>query len=112
MKQNSLDSGAIISLEDTLSSAFWYKKELRHFLRTSGINQELLVPLDWSEYKRNIVAHLVGGMATHANEYGEDLITLAIAVCEIGDPTWLLNVQGNGKELYADAVHKLYKFNE
>lgn len=105
-----LDPGMITALKETLRSAFWYKKELRRFLLNCGVNQGLIAQLDWSQYKIDIISHLVDGMSMNPQLYSEELLEVAIAVAKLGDPKWLLKVQGNGKELYDSAVERIKDF--
>lgn len=49
-------------------------------------------------------------MSINPQLYSEDLLRVAIAVAKIGNPKWLLRVQGNGKELYEAAVEQLQDF--
>lgn len=105
-----LDPGTITALKEALCSAFWYKKELRRFLLNCGVNQKLLAQLDWNQYKITIISQLIDGMSINPQLYSEDLLRVAIAVAKIGNPKWLLRVQGNGKELYEAAVEQLQDF--
>ena len=90
-------------LKEALTHAFWYKKDLRPFLATTLDDHTLVANLNWSEYKRNIVAQLVDSMAANQSTYFDQLVNLAISAAEISDPHWLKQVEG-GEEKYRAAV--------
>lgn len=106
-----LAPGTIAALKETLRSAFWYKNDLRRFLLNCGVNQTLIGQLDWDhEYKRTLISQLIDGMSMNPQLYSEELLEVAVAVAKLGDPTWLLKVQGNGKELHDEAVERVRDF--
>ena len=111
MALRALDPGMITALKETLRSAFWYKSDLRRFLLNCGVNQRLIGQLNWEdEYKRILISQLIDGMSINPQLYSKELLGIAIAVARIGDPKWLLKGQGNGKELYDEAVDRLKDF--
>ena len=84
MKQQ-ISPAAIQALKEALTLVYWYKSDLRSFLSQCLSDSTLLSRLDWSGYKRNIVATLVGHLARHQDVYQLELIRLMSAVCQVTD---------------------------
>ena len=76
---------AIQALKEALTLVYWYKKDLRSFLSQCLSDPAVLSRLNWSEYKRNIVATLVDHLTRHQEVYQLDLIRIMTAVCQITD---------------------------
>jgi len=93
-------------LKEALSLAFWYKKDLRAFLSVALPDVGLVSHLDWTDYKRNIVARLVDTMAGNQSTYLEELLTLILATADITDPSHLKRVE-DGERKYDEAVAAL-----
>jgi hypothetical protein len=60
-----INPAALPALKEALVLAFWYKKDLRSFLTSSLGRGELIAHLDWTDYKRSIVAQLVDSLAAN-----------------------------------------------
>ncbi len=95
-------SAACIALKDALASVYWYKSDLRSFLTSTIANPALLAPLNWADYKRNIVAQLVDYMTKRQDQYQGELIRLMSEVSNIDDFSHLERLEG-GKEKAAEA---------
>jgi restriction endonuclease Mrr len=93
-------------LKEALTLGFWYKPDLRAFLTSCLSNRGLVAHLDWTDYKRNVVAQLVDTLARDQHKYFEDLLTLILATADITDPAHLKRVD-DGQRKYADAVEAL-----
>jgi len=93
-------------LKEALSLAFWFKKDLRAFLSTSLNDSALAAHLDWTDYKRNIVAQLVSSMAGAQHKYLDDLLNLLLATADIEDPQHLKRLE-DGQRKYDEAVDAL-----
>ncbi|WP_119726345.1 restriction endonuclease [Thermomonospora amylolytica] len=93
-------------LKEALTNAFWYKKDLRAFLTSCLGRGELIAHLDWTDYKRSIVAQLVDSMAANQHRYFEDLLNLLLATADIADPSHLKRLE-DGKVRYEIAVESL-----
>lgn len=76
---------AIQALKEALTLVYWYKSDLRGFLSQCLSDPALLSRLNWSGYKRNIVATLVDHLAKHQESYQVELIRLMSAVCQVSD---------------------------
>ena len=76
---------AIQSLKEALSLVYWYKSELRSFLSQNLSDPSVLSRLNWNDYKRNIVATLIGHLVKNEEIYQRDLIRLMVEVCEVTD---------------------------
>ena len=105
MVAKKINPATIQSLTEALSFAYWYKNDLRAFLITALPDNNLIPQLDWSEgnYKRDAVRQLMRAMASRA-EYNEDLLTLALATADIGDPKHLKKLDDNGKQYKAASI--------
>ncbi len=93
-------------LKEALSLSFWYKKDLRAFLSVVLPDVGLVGNLDWTDYKRNIVARLVDIMASNQPTYLDELLTLILATADIVDPSHLKRVE-DGDRKYEEAVEAL-----
>ena len=93
-------------LKEALSLTFWYKKDLRAFLSVVLPDVGLVGHLDWTDYKRNVVASLVDTMAAHQGKYLDELLTLILATADITDPSHLRRVE-DGERKYQEAVSAL-----
>lgn len=83
MKQ--ISPAAINCLKEALTSAYWYKSDLRSFLTGCLSDASLLSRLNWDDYKRNIVGNLVGFMVRNEQEYQGDLLRLMSETARISD---------------------------
>ena len=84
---------AIQALKEALTLVYWYKSELRSFLSQCLADPAVLSRLNWTEYKRNIVATLVDHLAMNEEVYQRDLIRLMSEVCNINDYTHLRKLE-------------------
>ena len=98
-------------LKEALSLTFWYKKDLRAFLGVVLPDIGLVSHLDWTDYKRNIVAQLVDTMSQTQNKYLDELLNLILATADIKNPSHLKRVD-DGERKYADAVAALETLRE
>ena len=98
-----VNPAAIHALKEALVLAFWYKKDLRAFLTTCLGRGELIAHLDWTDYKRPIVAQLVDSLAADQHRHFSELLNLLLATADITDPSHLKRVE-DGARKYDDAV--------
>ncbi|WP_371784680.1 hypothetical protein [Streptosporangium subroseum] len=101
-----ISPAALHPLKEALTLAFWYKPDLRAFLTTSLQSRELIAQLDWTDYKRSIVAQLVDSLAANQHRYFDELLNLILATADITDPSHLKRLD-NGAEKYSNAVEAL-----
>lgn len=82
-----LNPAAIGALKEALTSIYWFKRDLRSFLRTACGDdaQALLAGLNWEQYKFHLVSDLVDTMAQQQPRYKDSLIRLMLAVCDFND---------------------------
>jgi len=76
---------AIVALKEALTNLYWYKNDLRTFVRNTLGNSALVASLNWGDYKRNIVNDLVDHMASRETRYRLDLIRLMTEVARVED---------------------------
>lgn len=50
-----MSPAVLVPLQDALATAYWYKTDLRAFLRSATGEPDLIAQLDWTDFKRNIV---------------------------------------------------------
>lgn len=89
---------AIQALKEALSLVYWYKSELRSFLSQSLSDPSVLSRLNWNDYKRNIVATLIGHLVKNEEVYQRDLIRLMVEVCEVTDFSHLEKLEDGDKK--------------
>ena len=78
-------SGALIALKEALTSLYWYKSDLRSFLTSCLRDSRILSTLDWSDYKRNIVANLIDRLDRNQDLFQPDLLRLMSEVACVRD---------------------------
>lgn len=101
-----INPAALHALKEALVLAFWYKKDLRGFLTSCLGRGELIAHLDWTDYKRSIVAQLVDSLAANQHRHFDDLLTLILATADMTDPSHLKRIE-DGERKYADALSAL-----
>jgi len=88
-----IEPAAIHALGEALTNVFWYKDDLRRFLTQTLPECKLLGQLNWQEYKRNVVAALIGHMSRKESEYRDDLVHLMLEVSRMNDFSHLERVE-------------------
>ena len=84
---------AIQALKEALTHVYWYKRDLQSFLSNCISDHRVLSRLNWTEYKRNIVATLVDHLSINEATYQNDIIRLMSEVSNITDFTHLRNLE-------------------
>jgi hypothetical protein len=92
---------ACVALKEALSTVYWYKSDLRSFLTSTIANPNLLAPLNWTDYKRNVVAHLVDYMSKRQEQYQGELVRLISEVSRIDDFSHLERLEGGAEKAAA-----------
>lgn len=80
-----LSPAAILALKEALCSVYWYKNDLRTFLKLCLGDSQLLTLLEWDNYKRQIVSDLVDMMIRNPERFTGDLTKLCYEVCKISN---------------------------
>lgn len=93
-------------LKEALLHAFWYKVDLRAFVSLCLPERQLVAQLDWSGYKRNVIAVLVDTLASDQHKHFDSLLNLLIATADLADPTHLKSLE-DGVKKYNVAVDAL-----
>ncbi len=93
-------SGAIVPLKEALTYLYWYKSDLRSFLTSCLRDARILSTLDWSDYKRNIIANLIDRMDRNQDIFQPDLLRLMSEVACVRDFSHLERLEDG--ELKAD----------
>ena len=96
--QKTIAPAAIQSLKEALTLVYWYKSELRSFLSQCISDPGVLSRLNWTEYKRNIVATIVDHLAMNEEVYQRDLIRLMSEVSNITDFSHLSKLDDGKKK--------------
>lgn len=92
---------ACVALKEALSTVYWYKSDLRSFLTSTIANPNLLAPLNWTDYKRNIVAQLIDYMSKRQQQYQGELVRLISEVSRIDDFSHLERLEGGDEKAAA-----------
>jgi hypothetical protein len=111
MTTRRINPAVLHPLKEALVHAFWYKNDLRAFLTSCLGRGELVAHLDWTNYKRPIVAQLVDSLAAEQHRHFDDLLNLLLATAEITDPSHLKRVE-DGDQKYAAAVEAIATLNK
>lgn len=96
--QKTIAPAAIQSLKEALTLVYWYKSELRSFLSQCISDPGVLSRLNWTEYKRNIVATIVDHLAMNEEVYQRDLIRLMSEVSNVTDFSHLSKLDDGKKK--------------
>lgn len=102
MDSKQINPQAIVALQDALTTIYWYKNDLRNFLTSVLGDSPLLVGVNWDDYKRNVVQHVIERMARNQDKYRQELINLMVAAASMNDFTHLERLD-DGQQKAADA---------
>jgi hypothetical protein len=107
-----IEPAALHALREALTNIYWYKPDLRRFLSAALSDDALLSRLDWNDYKRNIVAALVGHMAKDEQAYLDELVHLMLEVTRVADFSHLERLDDGARKAKAarDSVAALRKY--
>lgn len=68
---------AIIALQDALTAIYWFKNDLKRFIRHAIQNHAILGTIDWeANTKYQIVSELIDRMAQRLDIFQDDLLSL------------------------------------
>lgn len=96
---------ALHALKEALALAYWYKSDLRSFLTQTLVDSDLVARLNWEDYKRNIVGHLIDYLSRNEDVYQRQLLHLMAEVAKIADFSHLARLEGGvEKETAAKAA--------
>ena len=96
MATKRVSPAVLVPLQEALATAYWFKNDLRAFLRSATGEPELIAQLDWGgSYKRAIVRQLVTPLADNQHRYFDTLVALILATAEI-DPSSLKRLDDGG----------------
>lgn len=93
---------ALNALKETLTHVYWYKSDLRSFLTHCLADSTILSRLDWTDFKRNIVAQLVDFLARNEEVYQRQLLRLMAEIARVNDLSHLARLE-DGEEKVARA---------
>ncbi len=92
-----ISPAAINALIEALSNIYHFKRDLRNFITNTISNHQILVKLNWEDYKRTIANNLVNFLNRNQEDYQDDLLKLMTEVCKITDFSHLEKLE-DGKE--------------
>lgn len=79
-----LSAVAIQALQEALSVIYWYKLDLKRFLRNCITDDSVIVAIDWDNYyKRQIAAEVVDVLCSQQTKYLGDIQRLMHEVCKM-----------------------------
>ena len=73
---------AVQALKEALCSIYWYKSDLKSFLRHTFSNHAILGKTDWDTYKRQIFSDIVDALLADETRNSDDLERLFQEVCK------------------------------
>lgn len=83
MKVKRLSAVAANCLKEALCAIYWYKNDLRSFLDKCIYDKNVLVKLNWDDYKRQIASDVVDVLYENQEKYLGDLMRLLNEVCQM-----------------------------
>lgn len=87
----------INALKEALTDIYWYKRDLRSFIRNTISDPKIVSELDWDGYKRDAVVALIDFLVRNQQSYKDDLLKLIEEVIRIRDFSYLKKLE-DGKE--------------
>jgi len=94
-----LSPQAILALQEALAVIYHYKNDLRRFLLSCGVDAALLSRLDWTEYKRRIVADLFELLLNEKNLSLEVLTSLCRDVAAMDNFSHLATLEDGPRKV-------------
>lgn len=91
-----LSTELIITFKEALGIVFWYKNQLKNFLKQHISHLEILNQLNWDDNKKKIVSELIDLLVKDLGKYFQDIISLIAGLLQIEDFTHFDNLE-NGK---------------
>ncbi len=109
-----ISATAINALKNALTTAYWYKSDLRSFLDHTISNKQILSYLNWEDYKRNICSRLVDLLVENEEKTQNDLLKLIYELNNMNDFSHLRQLDdGEEKEKKAkEAITALRKLSK
>lgn len=80
-----LSAVAIQALKEALCKIYWYKDDLRSFIKNCISESNIVNEVDWTVYKRQIVADIVDLLCADQDKYLGDLRRLLHEVCKMSN---------------------------
>lgn len=102
MEKKIISPAAINALIEALANIYHFKRDLRNFITNTISNHQILVKLNWEDYKRVIASNLVNFLNRNQEIYQNDLLKLMTEVCKITDFSHLEKLD-DGKEKVRNA---------
>ncbi|MCH3975179.1 MAG: hypothetical protein LKF49_04090 [Bifidobacterium tibiigranuli] len=115
MKQFRPDAVLLSSFKDALVNVYWYRDDLKMFLVDSGVSSGLIAQASWEDKavpKRAIVQMIVNTLVRDQQRYGDQLMSLLLALYGMEDHVWLRRVRNDGERLYQTGVASLRAFKQ
>jgi len=96
-----LSTQAILALQEALAVIYHFKKDLRRFFETCGVERSLLSQVDWNEYKRQIVADIFELLLTDQNHSLPVLTSLCRDVAAMDNFSHLARLEDGPRKVAA-----------
>lgn len=94
-----LSPQAVVSLKEALCLIYWYKSQLKDFLRLCEISPEIINYIDWQNYKRQIVSDLIDHLIENEEKYLGNLTRLCYEVANIKDFRHLESIEDGSQKV-------------
>jgi dGTP triphosphohydrolase len=92
---------SVYALKEALCTIFWYKNDLRGFLRASISDPAVLNRADWTSYKRQIVSDIIDALVANQRKYQKDLEKLFEDVANMNSFRHLEQLEDGAKKVSA-----------
>ncbi|MFR9290875.1 MAG: hypothetical protein ACLVL6_14015 [Clostridium paraputrificum] len=86
------------ALKEALCNIYWYKNDLRSFLEKCIYDKNIIIKLNWGNYKRQIVSDVVDLLYDDQEKYLGDLRRLVYEVCNMNDFVHLQQLEDGYKK--------------
>jgi hypothetical protein len=102
-----ISASAINALQDALTSIYWFKNDLKRFIRHSIQNHAIIDTIDWDQNpKFQSVSELLERMMKRPDMFQDDLLSLMSEVVSIADFSHLKRLE-DGERKAKDAKDKV-----
>ncbi len=78
-----LSAVAIQALKEALCNIYWYKSDLKSFLQNCIMDKNVIISVNWDNYKRQIVSDVVDILCADQERYLGDLRRLLHEACKM-----------------------------
>ena len=93
-----LSAAGVLALKEALCSVYWYKNELKGFLKVCLTNPAILTEFDWTKYKRQIASDIVDYLYENPDKHLGDMTKVCYQICKITNYSHLTHLEDGAQK--------------